>query len=111
MKTFQSPAKSWLVLGSSLLIPLALVAADERIPSIRAVMHKQYDVSKAPFKIIRKELEAPSPDWEKVRAEAEKFVALGAILEKNEPPWGTGESWRRFLGDHRKNAGALEEAA
>src|SRR4051794_38661300 len=109
MKTLQSSAKSWLVRGSSLLLPLALVAADERITSIRAVMHKQYDVSKAPFKLIKRELDASSPDWEKIRAEAEKFNALAVLLEKNKPPEGTPESWRQSLAKHRQNASALEE--
>jgi cytochrome c556 len=111
MRPGPSTPKLSLLLAFSLL-PVALAAgAGERVPSIRAVMHKQYDVSKAPFKLIKKEMESPSPDWEKVRAEAEKFGALAASLEKNEPPWGTAESWRQFLGKHRQDAAALREAA
>jgi hypothetical protein len=91
------------------LAPLATDGA--RTPSIRAVMHKQYTVSRSPFKAIKKELDAPSPDWEKVREAAERFGALAADLPKNTPLRGSPESWRLLVGRHLDDARAMRDAA
>jgi hypothetical protein len=95
----------------SVVIALASGAAQERTPSIRAVMHKQYRVTYAPFKVIGKELDSPAPDWDKVADAARDFVALGAYLDKNEPKWGERESWQKFTSLHMKEAGAMARAA
>ena len=81
-------SRNWLLL--TLLCPLAAFAADDGAPtpSIMAVMHKQYTVSRAPFKIIRSEIDARSPDWDKMRAASAKFVNLAAALAKNTPDEG-----------------------
>jgi hypothetical protein len=105
MKTFACWAG---VLG----VLLAALGADgARTPSIRAVMHKQYRVTRAPFVLIKKELGAPAPDWEKVAQAADEFASLAAILEKNEPKWGDKESWLRFTTAHVNDAKALAAAA
>jgi cytochrome c556 len=102
-------------LGSIIAAPAllaVLAAADgERVPSIRALMHKQYTVSSAPFKIIGREVDAQPPDWEKVRQAGEKFAALAATLAKHTPGEGSQESWRRLIDRHLADAKAIEGAA
>jgi cytochrome c556 len=93
------------------VVALALAADGERTPSIRAVMHKQYRVTRAPFKLIQQELDLAAPDWEKVAEAAHDFVALAAYLEKNEPKWGDMTSWKEFTALHMKTAKELEDAA
>jgi hypothetical protein len=93
------------------LLPAALAAADgPGTPSIMALMHKQYTVSRAPFKLLKREIDGTSPDWEKTREASEKFGALAADLAKNTPLWGTQESWRRLVGQHLADARALDDA-
>jgi cytochrome c556 len=89
----------------------ALAAEPQRTPSIRALMQKQYRVTKAPFVLIKRELDSPAPDWEKVSELAREFVALGAMLDRNEPKWGEMESWKRFTALHMADAKAMEHAA
>src|SRR5262245_56654425 len=106
------PRPAARLLFGLLLPPAALAAADgPRIPSIMAVMHKQNTVSRAPFKVVKKEMEARSPDWEAVREAGAKFGGLAAALAKNEPPEGSPESWRRSVDRHLADAKALEVAA
>jgi hypothetical protein len=88
-----------------------LAADGERTPSIRAVMHKQYRVTRAPFKLIQQELDSPMPDWDKVAEAAREFVALAAYLDKNEPKWGEKVSWQQFTALHMQEAKAMERAA
>jgi hypothetical protein len=90
---------------------LALGAQDGRTPSIRAVMHKQYRVTRAPFAVIKKELNAPSPAWEKIDEAARDFTTLAAVLDKNDPKWGDRASWAQFTAAHVRNAGEMQAAA
>src|SRR4051794_31253973 len=89
-----------LVLGVPMVLAVAGGAEPERTLSIRAIMHKQYTVTRAPFVLIKKELDSGTPDWEKVQELAGNFVNLAAGLEKNEPKWGDMESWKRFTDLH-----------
>ena len=95
--------------------PLMLVAValprNRLPPSIRALMHRQYTVSRAPFKIIRTQMDAQTPDWEKVQEAGEKFVALAETLAKKTPRHGGEESWRHFLDEHMADAKAMVDAA
>jgi cytochrome c556 len=100
-----------VVLSLLALLTVAAGADTERIPSIRAVMHKQYRVTRAPFLTIKKELGAAAPDWEKVGEAARDFAVLAAALEKNEPKWGEKDSWKRFTTLHVGDAKAMEDAA
>jgi hypothetical protein len=100
-----------LLVVLAIVIALAGGAAQERIPSIRAVMHKQYRVTLAPFIIIKKELASPAPDWDKVAEAARDFVALGAYLDKNEPKWGEKASWQKFTSLHMNEAKEMAHAA
>jgi cytochrome c556 len=94
-----------------LALAVAPAAETERVPSIRAIMHKQYDVTRAPFRVIKKELDALAPDWQKVEEAARDFAALAVVLPKNEPKWGEKASWMRFTTLHIDNAKELERAA
>jgi cytochrome c556 len=87
------------------------VAGEAPTPSIRAVMHRQYTVYSAPFKAIKREADAPSPDWEKVRQAAEKYAALEKLLVEQTPPEGSRESWRRRVEEQSADARSIEEAA
>ena len=103
--------KRVVVLAPLALLAVALGADTERTPSIRAVMHKQYRVTRAPFLVIKKELESTTPDWDKVGEAAREFAALAAVLPKNEPKWGEKDSWTRFTTLHIDDAKELERAA
>jgi cytochrome c556 len=100
-----------VVLGPLALLVVTRGAEPERTPSIRAVMHKQYRVTRAPFLAIKKELGADTPDWETIGVAAREFTALAAVLPKNEPKWGEKESWTRFTTLHMDDAKELERAA
>jgi len=100
-----------VVLGPLALLAVALGADTKRIPSIRAVMQKQYRVTRAPFVLIKKELDSTMPDWEKAGEAAREFAALAAVLPKNEPKWGEKASWTRFTTLHIDDAKELERAA
>ena len=87
----------WVMLALPLLVAVVAAAEGPGSPSIRALMHRQYTVSRAPFKIIRTQMDAQVPDWEKVQQAGEKFVALAETLAKKTPRHGGEESWRHFL--------------
>jgi cytochrome c556 len=108
MKTLP-PVAAILAVGVSLAMTAG--AEGERALSIRAVMHKQYTVKKAPFLLIKAELGSDSPDWEKVREASRTFAALGATLGQREPNWGELDSWKKFTDLHVADASALERAA
>jgi cytochrome c556 len=104
-----------LTYGAALLVPALLGvtagAEGERKLSIMAVMHKQYTVSRAPFVLIKKELDSEAPDWEKIHEQTRKFASLAGALEKNEARWGDKESWKRFISLHSADARAMDDAA
>jgi cytochrome c556 len=110
MERFRSGA-GLLLVGLPSLLAVTAGAEGERKLSIRAVMHKQYTVSRAPFVVIKKELDSEAPDWGKVREATQTFVSLAALLERNEPKWGEKESWKRFTDLHFGDARAMEDAA
>jgi hypothetical protein len=110
MKRILSGARL-LVVGLPALLAVTAVAEGERKPSIRAVMHKEYTVSRAPFLVIKKELDSETPDWEKVRESARTFVTLAAALERNDPGDGDKESWKKLTELHLGDAKAMEDAA
>ena len=93
-----------------LVLPLLVAADGPSSPSILAVMHKQYTVSRAPFKVIGKELAAPSPDWQTVRDAGDKFKELASFLGKKSPGRGSEESWRQLIGLNMADAEAMIEA-
>jgi cytochrome c556 len=91
---------------------LALSGADgQTTPSITALMHKQYTVSRAPFKVIGKEIDSQAPDWDKVREAGERFTVLSEALAKKSPRRGDPESWRRLVERNTADARAIEESA
>ena len=87
------------------------IADGQATPSIRALMHRQYTVSRAPLKIIRAQIDAQAPDWEKVQQAGETFVALAETLAKKTPRHGSEESWRHFIDQHTADARAMVDAA
>jgi cytochrome c556 len=94
-----------------LLLASTLAAADVGSYSTLALMHRLFTVNRAPFKVIRAELDAEAPDWEKVRQAGERYNALAAALAKKTPRHGTPESWRRLIDQHTSDAGAMSAAA
>jgi cytochrome c556 len=100
-----------LVVGLPALLAVTAGAEGERKLSIRAVMHKEYTVSRAPFLVIKKELDSEATDWEKVREAAGTFVTLAAALEKNDPGDGDKASWKKFTELHTGDVRAMGDAA
>jgi cytochrome c556 len=103
------PIATCLAVASALSMTVG--AEGERALSIRAVMHKQYTVKKAPFVLIKTELGTDTPDWSKVREATRTFATLGAILKQREPNWGEPESWAKFTDLHVGDAMAMDRAA
>lgn len=109
-----STPPAWSLLALPLLAAAGLVddaPPIDRTPSIRAVMHKQYTVSRAPFKLLKREMAAEAPDWEKLGSAAEAFGGLAARLADRTPPWGEQEDWDRRIARHLVDAEALGAAA
>ena len=100
-----------LMIGFAATLAVALGAEGERLPSIRALMHKQYTVSNAPFDRIEEDLNSGSPDWGKVRESADRFVGLAEALGKNTPRRGGAASWKAFTGRQLDDARAMLEGA
>lgn len=100
-----------MTVGIGAILGAAAGVEGERVPSIRALMHKQYTVSNAPFDRIEEELEAEAPDWAKVREASKTFLDLAATLEKNTPRRGDEASWKRFTGRQYGDAKAMVDAA
>ena len=104
----QSP---WAMLALPPLVAVVAGAEGPASPSIRALMHRQYTVSRAPFKIIRAQMDAQDTDWEKVQQAGGKFVALAETLKERTPRHGGEESWRQFLVQHQADAKVMVDAA
>ena len=102
---------TWLGLGMSTVLTVTAVAQSERKLSINAVMHKQYTVSRAPYLVIKKELAGTKLDWKKVRDASKTFGTLAIALQKNRPPSGEADSWKKLTDEHLGTAKALAEAA
>jgi cytochrome c556 len=101
----------WMMPALPVLLVVAVDAEEPRTPSIRALMHRQYTVSRAPVKIIKIQLNAQAPDWVKLQEAVERFVSLAETLAKKTPPQGSEESWRTFLDQHMADARAMANAA
>ena len=70
------------------LLVAALGAEQQRTPSIRAVMQKQYRVTKAPFVLIKKELDS-----------AYNELRRGVVLKGFRPGHAPRSLLERFFGD------------
>ncbi|MGE3819098.1 MAG: hypothetical protein AB7I30_06645 [Isosphaeraceae bacterium] len=104
-------AISILVVVSSRLVAVSAAADGERLPSILALMHRQYTVSRAPYKAIKAQSASESPDWSKVEAAGTTFKELATTLAKQSPRKGGMESWRGLIERHLEDARAVERAA
>ena len=76
------------MLALPLLVAVVAGAEGPGSPSIRALMHRQYTVSRAPFKTIRTQMDALDSDWETVQQAGAKFVSLAETLAKRTPRHG-----------------------
>ena len=94
-----------------LLLAAVAIADGQATPSIRALMHRQYTISRAPLKTIRAQIDAQAPDWEEVQRAGETFVALAEILAKKTPRHGSEESWRHLVDQHTADAKEMLDAA
>jgi hypothetical protein len=97
--------------GASAAALMALAADEPRTHSISALMHRLFTVRKAPFKVVAAELEAATPDWEKVRRAGEQYATLTAELAQKVPRHGMKESWRRLVDRQAADARAVSAAA
>lgn len=103
-------AKLWVVAGLATLTVGAGARVDEG-PSIMAIMHKAFTTKKSPLAVVKRELAAEAPDWEKVRAATGKFVTLAEVLAKKEPRHGGEESWKRLTDLHLSDVREMDEGA
>jgi hypothetical protein len=109
--------RKWIVLGavtlavSSVAYRASLAGADSETPTIKHVMNKLHKGAMSPLALLKTELAAESPDWDKVEKQTKDFVILGAALEKNDPPKGEKGSWKTLADSYFANAKALDDAA
>jgi cytochrome c556 len=80
------------------------------LPSISALMHKQYTVYRAPFKIFKAESQAKAPDWAQLQEASTKFQNLATTLAKKTPNHGSDQSWRTLIDQHLADAKAIDDA-
>jgi hypothetical protein len=80
-------------------------------PTIKEIMTRLHKGANAPLFRLKKELQAPQPDWGDVQKTTREFASLGAALEKDEPPRGGKESWAKLTREYAGSARTLDEAA
>lgn len=107
MKTFVLVAGSLVVASATLLAG----QGEEKTPSIKEVMNKLHKGAKAPLATLKTQLNAASPNWDRIEKETKDFVILGASLAKNDPPKGEKASWKKLADSYFADAKALDDAA
>ena len=105
--------KIWIIPALTALIPVvAAVAQDKEKPkTIKEVMGKLHKGTKAQFSVLKTQLKEASPDWDEIQKTTKDFVILGADLEKNDPPKGSKEDWKKSADKYYANAKELDDAA
>lgn len=107
--------KSWIVVVAVALIPVGAVsfgAFAEDTPNTETIMKalfKKGATSKSA--LLKKEVEAATPNWEAIQKTTKEIATLGSSLEKNEPEKGSKESWKKHAAKFGENTKTLHEAA
>jgi hypothetical protein len=95
-----------------LLAGVALAArADGKPPTVKEVMARAHDGPSSLLAVVGKALKADEPDWPAVQKRTGELAELVAGLEKNDPPLGDRESWRKLSRKYLDQARALDAAA
>jgi hypothetical protein len=61
--------------------------------------------------VLREELDAEPPPWDKIQPQAKEYAQLAAALGQSEPPKGSKESWAKQTAAYAAAAAALDRAA
>lgn len=107
--------KNWLTLAVVALVPVVAAVAqdkkDDKPKTIKEVMGKLHKGTKAQTAVLKTKLKEDKPDWDEIQKITKDFVILGADLEKNDPPKGEKESWKKFADKYYATAKELDDAA
>jgi cytochrome c556 len=107
--------KSWIVVLAVAMIPVGAVTVGAFVDDAP----KTEEIMKALFKkgatsksaLLKREVEAASPNWEAIQKTTKEIAELGASLEKAEPEKGSLESWKKMAGKFGEHTKALHAAA
>ncbi len=106
--------KKWIAVVVMATVPIAAGAVgafQDKTPTIKQVMGKLHKGAKSQQKVLDTQIKAESPDWDAIQKTTKDFVILGAALEKNDPPKGSKDSWKKQADKYYANAKALDDAA
>lgn len=85
------------------------VAANADEPTIKDVMQRA-NGKDGVCKALGTGLKVDEPQWDDLHAKAKELVPLAKAMEKQTPPKGTPESWKRYTTAYTKAAEDLEKA-
>lgn len=104
--------KTFLALGFVVLsFCVTAFAEDETVPSIKKIMKDAHNAKVGVLPAIRKDLSAPSPDWDKISKESKELVTLAEALAKNAPRKGSKSNWSKVTSTYLSEAKDLAAAA
>jgi hypothetical protein len=89
----------------------ATVATFAKDPSVKEIMARLHKGANAPLFKLKKDLQAPQPNWDEIQKTTKEFVALGAALSKNEAPAGDQGSWQKLTKQYAEGARSMDDAA
>lgn len=85
------------------------VAANADEPTIKDVMQRA-NGKDGVCKALGTGLKVEEPKWDDLHAKAKELVPLAKAMEKQTPPKGTADSWKKFTTAYTKAAEDLEKA-
>lgn len=104
--------KKWLAMGVVTLgVGMTALAQDDAVPTIKKIMKDAHNPKAGLLPAIKKDLSAPSPDWDKISKESKDLVSLAQALAKNSPRKGNKSNWSKVTGDYLTEAKDLAAAA
>jgi cytochrome c556 len=108
--------KSWImVLAVAVVIPVGAVsfaAFDDEKYDKETVMKTLFQKKSGKFSsVLKKQVEAKSPNWEEIQKTTEDIAKYGKALGQNDPDKGDKESWKKLTGKLADNTKELDDAA
>jgi cytochrome c556 len=104
--------KSWImVLAVAVVIPVGAVsfaAFDDEKYDKETVMKTLFQKKSGKFSsVLKKQVEAKSPNWEEIQKTTEDIAKYGKALGQNDPDKGDKESWKKLTGKVKASQKAI----
>jgi hypothetical protein len=101
----------WLAACCVALLGASILSAQgDKVPSVHDIMEKAHKVKSGLRDKIATEAKAASPKWDDAKKMSKEFVDLANALEKNKPPKGPEDSWKKLSKSYAAEVKALDEA-